>query len=35
MWTLTLAISQFCYFVPVALVGKPIPGMPPGQNYSR
>lgn len=35
LWTLTLAISQFCYFIPVALVGKPIPGMPPGQNYSR
>jgi alkylhydroperoxidase family enzyme len=35
LWTLTLAISQFLYFVPVALVGKPIPGMPPGKNYSR
>jgi alkylhydroperoxidase family enzyme len=35
LWTLTLAISQFCYFIPVALVGKPIPGMPPGENYSR
>src|SRR5262245_51914528 len=35
LWTLTLAIGQFCYFTPIALVGKPIPGMPPGQNYSR
>jgi alkylhydroperoxidase family enzyme len=35
LWTLTLAISQICYFIPIALVGKPIPGMPPGQNYSR
>ena len=35
LWTLTLAISQFYYFVPVALVGKPIPGMPPGENYRR
>lgn len=34
LWTLTLAISQFLYFVPVALVGKPIPGMPVGKNYS-
>jgi alkylhydroperoxidase family enzyme len=34
LWTLTLAISQVCYFIPVALVGKPIPGMPPGQNYN-
>jgi alkylhydroperoxidase family enzyme len=35
LWTLTMAISQICYFIPVALVGKPIPGMPPGRNYSR
>lgn len=35
LWTLTLAISQICFFIPVALVGKPIPGMPPGQNYSK
>jgi alkylhydroperoxidase family enzyme len=33
LWTLTLAISQICYFIPVALIAKPIPGMPPGQNY--
>lgn len=35
LWTLTLAISQICYLIPVALVAKPIPGMPPGRNYSR
>ena len=35
LWTLTLAISVISFFIPVALVGKPIPGMPPGQNYSR
>ncbi len=35
LWTLTLAISQVCYFIPVAVVAKPIPGMPPGSNYSR
>jgi alkylhydroperoxidase family enzyme len=35
LWTLTLAISLTCYFIPVALVGRPIPGMPPGKNYSR
>jgi alkylhydroperoxidase family enzyme len=34
LWTLTLAISQICYFIPVALVAKPIPGMPPGKNYT-
>jgi alkylhydroperoxidase family enzyme len=35
LWTLTLAISQICYFIPVALVGKPIPGRGPGKSYSR
>jgi alkylhydroperoxidase family enzyme len=34
LWTLTLAISQVLFFIPVALVAKPIPGMPPGQNYT-
>ena len=35
LWTLVLAISQICFFVPVAVVAKPIPGMPPGRNYSE
>jgi alkylhydroperoxidase family enzyme len=35
LWTLTLAISQICFFIPVSLVAKPIPGMPPGRNYGR
>ena len=35
LWTLTLAIGHFCLFIPVALIGKPIPGRPPGKNYSR
>jgi len=34
LWTLTLAISQVCYFLPVALVAKPIPGRAPGSNYT-
>jgi AhpD family alkylhydroperoxidase len=34
LWTLTLAISQILYLVPVALVGQPIPGLPPGRNYT-
>ncbi|WP_206791852.1 carboxymuconolactone decarboxylase family protein [Amycolatopsis sp. MtRt-6] len=34
LWTLALALSQMCYFVPVALIAKPIPGMPLGKNYS-
>lgn len=29
LWTLTLAIGQICFFVPVALIGKPIPGIEP------
>jgi alkylhydroperoxidase family enzyme len=35
LWTLTMAIGHFGLFVPVALIGKPIPGRPPGKNYSR
>lgn len=33
LWTLTLAMSQICFFVPVALVARPVPGLPPGKNY--
>ena len=33
LWTLTLAIGQICFFIPVALVAKPIPGREP--HYSR
>ena len=29
LWTLTLAIGQMCFFIPVALIGKPIPGQEP------
>ncbi|MEV4106607.1 carboxymuconolactone decarboxylase family protein [Nonomuraea sp. NPDC049695] len=35
LWTLTMAISQICFFIPVALVAKPIPGKPLGKNYSE
>jgi alkylhydroperoxidase family enzyme len=35
LWTLTLAIGQICFFIPVALIGKPIPGLPPGENYRK
>ncbi|OLF19343.1 alkylhydroperoxidase [Actinophytocola xanthii] len=34
LWTLTVVIGQVCFFVPVALVAKPIPGRPLGENYS-
>ena len=33
LWTLTLAIGQICFFIPVALIAKPIPGREP--HYSR
>ncbi|MBQ1052568.1 carboxymuconolactone decarboxylase family protein [Micromonospora sp. C51] len=33
LWTLTLAIAQICFFIPVAAIAKPIPGRPLGQNY--
>ncbi|MEV4062798.1 carboxymuconolactone decarboxylase family protein [Nonomuraea dietziae] len=34
MWTLIMAIAHIGFFTPAALIAKPIPGMPPGQNYS-
>jgi alkylhydroperoxidase family enzyme len=33
LWTLTLAIGQICFFIPVALIAKPIPGKEP--HYSN
>ena len=33
LWTLTLAIGQICFFIPVALIAKPIPGREP--HYSK
>jgi alkylhydroperoxidase family enzyme len=35
LWTLTAAMGHMFLFVPVALIGKPIPGRPPGKNYSK
>jgi alkylhydroperoxidase family enzyme len=29
LWTLTMAIGQICFFIPVALIAKPIPGQEP------
>lgn len=34
MWTLVMAIAHIGFFTPAALIAKPIPGMPPGQNYT-
>jgi alkylhydroperoxidase family enzyme len=35
LWTLTLVLSQICFFIPVALIARPVPGKPPGKNYNR
>ncbi|MFJ8577245.1 carboxymuconolactone decarboxylase family protein [Micromonospora sp. NPDC093277] len=35
LWTLTLAIGQMCFFIPVALIARPIPGRAIGENYSN
>ncbi|MBN6057198.1 carboxymuconolactone decarboxylase family protein [Nonomuraea sp. RK-328] len=35
LWTLVLTISQICFFIPVALIARPIPGRPLGKNYSK
>jgi alkylhydroperoxidase family enzyme len=34
LWTLTLAISQMCFFIPVALIGRPIAGQEPHWSAS-
>jgi alkylhydroperoxidase family enzyme len=34
LWTLVMAIAHIGFFTPAALIAKPIPGMPPGQNYT-
>ncbi|AQZ61950.1 alkylhydroperoxidase [[Actinomadura] parvosata subsp. kistnae] len=34
MWSLIMAIAHIGFFTPAALIAKPIPGMPPGQNYT-
>ena len=35
LWTLIMAIGQICFFIPVALIAKPVPGKPLGQNYRK
>ncbi|OWA08965.1 alkylhydroperoxidase [Streptomyces sp. CS113] len=34
IWHLTLYLGHVSLFTPVALVGKPVPGRPPGKNYT-
>jgi hypothetical protein len=32
--TLTIAIGQVCSWIPIALIGKPLPGMPPDETWT-
>ncbi|OLZ52756.1 carboxymuconolactone decarboxylase family protein [Amycolatopsis keratiniphila] len=34
LWTLVMVIAHIGFFAPAALIAKPIPGMPPGRNYT-
>lgn len=31
--TLSMAIGQVCFFIPVALIGKPLPGVSPAEQW--
>jgi alkylhydroperoxidase family enzyme len=31
--TLTMAIGQVCFFIPLALIGKPLPGVSPAEQW--
>jgi alkylhydroperoxidase family enzyme len=31
--TLTMAIGQVCFFIPLAVIGKPLPGVAPAQQW--
>jgi alkylhydroperoxidase family enzyme len=33
--TLTVAIGQVCFFIPLALIGKPLPGVAPSRQWRR
>ncbi len=33
--TLIMAIGQVCFFLPLALIGKPIPGVAPAQQWRK
>ncbi|MFI7416521.1 carboxymuconolactone decarboxylase family protein [Nonomuraea sp. NPDC049684] len=33
--TLVMAIGQVCFFIPLALIGKPLPGVSPTEQWSR
>jgi alkylhydroperoxidase family enzyme len=32
--TLTIAIGQVCFFIPLATIGKPLPGRPPAEQWT-
>lgn len=33
--TLAMAIGQVCFFIPLALIGKPLPGVSPAQQWRQ
>ncbi|MEV7801629.1 carboxymuconolactone decarboxylase family protein [Microbispora sp. NPDC088329] len=33
--TLIMAIGQVCFFIPLALIGKPLPGLSPAEQWRR
>lgn len=35
LWDLVMVLAHIGFFTPAALIAKPIPGMPPGRNYSE
>lgn len=32
--TLTIAIGQVCFWIPIALIGRPLPGRPPAETWT-
>jgi alkylhydroperoxidase family enzyme len=35
MATLIMAIGQVCFFIPLALIGKPLPGVSPAEQWKK
>lgn len=33
--TLAMAIGQVCFFIPLALIGKPVPGVSPSEQWRQ
>ncbi|MEU5870771.1 carboxymuconolactone decarboxylase family protein [Glycomyces sp. NPDC047369] len=35
LWDLVMVLAHIGFFTPAALIAKPVPGMPPGRNYTE